>query len=49
MLLVLILLVLLPLMSSELGMNLNVLPWLLAEPVELLFRAIATLAGFGRE
>jgi Zn-dependent protease len=49
MLLVLVLLVLLPVMSSELGMNLNVLPLLLGEPVELLFRAIATLAGFGRQ
>ncbi|MBI1778892.1 MAG: site-2 protease family protein [Proteobacteria bacterium] len=46
-LLVLALLVLLPTLGAELGMNLNVLPWLLAEPVDVLFRAIAKLAGFG--
>ena len=49
MLIVLGLLVLLPMLSQELGTDLNVLPWLLAEPVDLLFRTIATLAGFGRE
>jgi hypothetical protein len=45
---VLVMLVLLPMLSQELGRDLNVLPWLLSQPVELLFRTIATLAGFGR-
>jgi Zn-dependent protease len=48
MLIVLVMLVLLPMLSQQLGRDLNVLPWLLSQPVELLFRAIATLAGFGR-
>ncbi len=37
---------LLPWMGRELGMDLNIFPWLVGAPVDFLFRAIAGMAGF---
>jgi len=36
----------LPWMGRELGMDLNIFPWLVGAPVDFLFRAIAGMAGF---
>jgi len=40
-------LILLPLVGSELGVNLNIFPWLVGAPVEFLFRSIMMLSGHG--
>jgi hypothetical protein len=38
---------LLPLAGSELGVDLNIFPWLVGAPVEFLFRSIMVMAGHG--
>jgi len=35
----------LPLVGSELGVNLNIFPWLIGQPVEFLFRVVMGMAG----
>ncbi len=37
----------LPLLGSELGVNLNLFPWLVGTPVKFLFGIVVTLAGHG--
>ncbi|MBI1209227.1 MAG: site-2 protease family protein [Azospirillum sp.] len=38
---------LLPLLGDQIGVNLNLLPWLLGAPVDAVINAIGTLAGHG--